>query len=237
MSVSVNTAFEEPRIPPCVQRPLAAVWVSLGLHAAVIALVQIAPPGVTGSDRSVIEARLVSAHAEISAGETPNDASNEIPMLAPSKSAEALPVTQIAPLPESIPPAIAAQTLVKVPAAPPLAPTPAPTLAITSAVDLNYYSARDIDVLPHALREIVPDYPVDADRQQVSGKVRLLLKLEADGHVSDIEVVRSDPPGVFDDSAIKAFRDARFTPALKNGRPVRALVLIEVTFDWEGRPR
>lgn len=235
--MSVNAAFEEPTIPPSVKRPLAAVWVSLGLHAAVIALVQVAPPAVLGVEGPVIEARLVPAHAEVSAGETPNDASNETPMLAPSKSAEALPVPQIAPLPESIPPVIAAQTLVRAPAVAQLAATSAPTLAITSAVDLTYYSARDIDVLPQALREIVPDYPADTGRQRVSGKMRLQLKIEADGRVSDIEVVSSDSPGVFDDAVVRAFRDARFTPALKNGRPVRALVLVPVEYNWEGRSR
>jgi protein TonB len=87
------------------------------------------------------------------------------------------------------------------------------------------------------LREIVPDYPVDADRQRLSGKVRLQLKLEADGRVSGIDLVSASPPDVFDESAIKAFRDVRFAPAQKNGQPVRALVLIEVVYDWEGRVR
>jgi protein TonB len=100
---------------------------------------------------------------------------------------------------------------------------------------LTYYDARDVDVHPRALREIVPDYPQDADRRQLSGKLRLQLKLEADGRVSDVEIVHADPPEIFDASALKAFRDARFAPAQKNGRPVRALVLIEVVYDWEGR--
>ena len=81
----------------------------------------------------------------------------------------------------------------------------------------------------------MPDYPSDADRRRLSGKVRLQLKLEADGRVSDIGIVSASPPGVFDESAIKAFREARFAPAQKNGRPVRSRVVIEVLYDWEGR--
>jgi protein TonB len=110
-------------------------------------------------------------------------------------------------------------------------------VTITSSVDLTYYSARDVDVHPRALREVRPDYPAAADRQQLSGKVMLQLKLEADGRVSDVDVVRADPPGVFEESAIKAFRAARFAPAQRNGQPVRALVLIEVVYDWEGQSR
>jgi protein TonB len=112
---------------------------------------------------------------------------------------------------------------------------PASPLAITSAVDLTFYNARDLDVQPRALREVVPDYPADADRQRLSGRVRLQLKLEADGRVSDVDVVSATPPGRFEESAVRAFRDARFAPAQKNGRPVRALVLIEVEYDWAGR--
>lgn len=230
----MSAALDEPAIPRRVQRPLAAVWISLGLHAAVIALVQVAPPAAVGMDGPVIEARLVLPHAEVSAAETPDDASDATPLLAPSESAEALPVPQTATPPQPTPPAGAAQTTAAAPAMPQLVPTPAPALAIGSAVDLTYYSAREIDVLPRAVREIVPDYPADAGRQRVSGRVSLRLKIEADGRVSDIEVVSSDSPGVFEDAVVKAFRDARFTPALKDGRPVRALVLVPVKYEWEG---
>lgn len=232
----MNDPFDEPTIPPRLQRPLAAVWISLGLHAAVIALVQVAPPGAISSAGTVIEARLVSPHAEVSAAETPNDAPSGTPLLAPSELVEALPVPKMVSPPEPVQPAVTAQPAAA-PSEPLAAPTPASPVAIVSSVDLTFYSARDVDVHPRALRTITPDYPEDADRQRVSGTVRLQLKIEADGRVVDVDVVSSTPPGVFDDAAAKAFRAASFAPALKNGRPVRALVLIEVAFDWEGRPR
>ena len=237
----VNASFDEPTISPWLGRPLAAAWISLALHAAVIALVQVAPPASTNPAESVIEARLVSTHAAPSAVETPprapeveapEDAPKAVPLLAPSKTAEALPVAEPVASP---PPAATSQPADPAPAASQPAAAPAPAATITSSVDLTYYSARDVDVHPRSLHEIVPDYPADADRQRLSGKVRLQLKLEADGRVSDIEIVHADPPEVFDESAIRAFRDARFAPAQKKGRPVRALVLIEVVYDWEGR--
>ncbi|MBT9568156.1 MAG: TonB family protein [Thiobacillus sp.] len=244
----VSDTFDEPTIPPQLRRPLAAVWISLGLHAAVIALVQVAPPVATGAGERVIEARLVSTHVVPA---TPTEAPvapkvdtqekppKEVPLLAPSKTAEALPVAKPAALPPAEPalPAVAAQ---QPPASAPAAPSPAapmPAATMTSAVDLTYYSARDLDIQPRALRKIEPDYPEEADREQLSGKVVLQLKLEADGRVSDVDVVSAAPPGSFEDSAVKAFREARFAPAQKNGRPVRARVLIEVVYDWEGRLR
>ena len=165
--------------------------------------------------------------------ETPDDTPEAAPLLAPSETAEALPVAEpVAPSPAACEPAPAASPSVPASVLP---VAPAPVATITSSVDLTYYSARDVDVHPRALREIVPDYPADADRQRLSGKVRLQLKLEADGRISDIEIMSAIPPGVFDESALRAFRDARFAPAQKSGRPVRALVQIEVVYDWEGR--
>lgn len=243
----VNASLDEPAIPHGLRRPLAAVWISLGLHAALIALVQVAPPASTHLADTVIEARLVSTQAAPPAEETrplpseqdgPDDTPETVPLLAPSEVAEALPV---APPPVEPPPPVAASqpdvTPVEAqPAAPaPVASARAPAVAITSSVDLTYYSARELDVQPRALREIVPDYPADADRQRLSGKVRLQLKLEADGRISGIDIVSADPPDVFNESTLRAFRDARFVPAQKNGRPVRARVLIEVVYDWEGR--
>jgi len=243
----VNAPFDEPAIPPRLQRPLAAVWISLGLHAALIALVQLAPPSAVSLDGPVIEARLESPHAALPAVDAPDDPVQEPPRLAPSEAAEALPVAEpvappvpLAPTAAEVQPAAPAAPAAPQPdpaPSPPAASAPMPGVTISSPGDLTYYGARDVDVHPRALREIVPDYPVAADRQRLSGKVRLQLKLEADGRVSDVEVVSAAPPGMFEDSALKAFRDVRFAPAQKGGRPVRALVLIEVEYDWEGRPR
>lgn len=244
----VNASIEEPTIPPRMRRVLAAAWISLGLHAALIALVQVVPPASLSLGEPAIEARLVSAPVAPPAAKTPpapevkvpEAPPKAVPLLAPSETPEALPVAEPLASPAEpeppaaeAPPAAPADPLPAPVAASPAAPAPVAT--ITSSVDLTFYSARDLDVQPRALREIVPDYPSDADRRRLSGKVRLQLKLEADGRVSDIGIVSASPPGIFDESAIKAFREARFAPAQKGGRPVRARVVIEVVYDWEGR--
>ncbi|MBD3812801.1 MAG: energy transducer TonB [Betaproteobacteria bacterium] len=249
----MSASFDEPSIPPRLRRPLAALWISLGLHAAVIALVQVVPPAGVSVEAPVIEVRLVAPSAP-AANVPPPSPVVPVPevapaaQLAPSPAPKALPVAPpppaVVPPPTTTPAHDAPLPMAPtVPAAAKTAPAlspeaaPVPAAALTSSVDLTYYNARDLDVQPHALRVIRPDYPVEADRQRMSGTLRLQLKLEADGRISDIEVVSATPPGVFEDSAIKAFRDARFAPAQKNGRPVRALVVIEVVYDWAGQPR
>ena len=242
----MNAAFDEPTIPPRLRRPLAAVWISLALHVALIALVKVVPPAGGPVEAPVIEARLVSTQAASPSIEAPRSRPDvrkpdvaPVARLAPSVAPAALPVAKPVAAPPASPavenPPAAPQPSASAAAMP--ARAPAPATALTSSVDLTYYSARDLDVQPHALRVIRPDYPDKADRRQLSGKVRLELKLEADGRVTDVDVVSATPPGVFEDSAIKAFRDARFAPAQKNGQPVRALVLIEVVYDWAGQTR
>lgn len=229
-------------IAPRLGRPLAAVWISLGLHGALLAWVQVAPPHAAGADVRVIEARLVQAHDAPPAVSPPAvDVATAAPdaapaQLQPARAAQAVPV---APSPV---PAAARPALPSPPAAVEAAPEPAtvaeePALAISSAVDLNYYRVRELDVQPRALRDIVPDYPAEADRAHQSGKVRLRLKLEADGRVGGIEILGAEPPGVFEESALSALRAARFAPAQKAGRSVRALLEITVVYDWEGRQR
>jgi protein TonB len=72
------------------------VWISLGLHAALIALVQVAPPPAVNLGEPVIEARLVPAHTAQPDAENPPaaeaDAPEKLPdippqpLLAPSRA-------------------------------------------------------------------------------------------------------------------------------------------------------
>jgi protein TonB len=211
------------------------MWISLGLHVALIALIQVAPPAATNPGGTVIEARLVPPHVMRPEVDASDPVPGDVPLLASTETAEAVPVVQpVAPLPaKAVPGTPSVQPAPSAAVEAPVAP--ASPVTITSSVDLTYYSAREVDVHPRALRTIEPDYPAEADRRKLSGTVRLQLKVEADGRVSDVEVVGSSVPGMFDESAIRAFRNARFEPAQKGGRPVRALVMIEVQYDWAGR--
>ena len=209
-------------MPPRLHRPLAAVWISLALHGALIALIQVAPPVSPGAGYT-IEARLADAQPAPAALQ-PAEPMAEVEPVMPAQGVEqAAPPAPAAPLPT--PPAEPRP-------AEPAAAEPAPAGALHSAVDLTYYPARELDTQPRALQAISPEYPAEAARQRQSGTVRLQLKLEADGRVSEASVVEATPPDVFDASALQAFGTARFAPARKDGRPVRALILIEVSYDF-----
>ena len=235
VGASVSASGGEPLPPLRFRRALLALWVSLALHVTAIAVIQVAPPAGPQSGGPVIEARLTAVPKRVPATR-PQAAEPEARPPASADQAATLPSSQTPDAqPVSAPPPQAAAAPPAIESAPegPIPPEPASPVAITSWVDLTYYSARDLDVLPRTSSEIEPAYPEAAARQKQSGKVRLQLKLEADGHVSDVRVVSADPAGVFEESAIEAFRDVQFTPAQKGGRPVRALLEIEVGYEWE----
>lgn len=85
--------------------------------------------------------------------------------------------------------------------------------------------------LPRVLKEVKPQYTADAMRAKVQGTVWLECVVMADGSVGDIKIVRSlDSVFGLDQEAIKAARNWKFVPGVRNGEPVPVLVTIELTF-------
>ena len=106
-----------------------------------------------------------------------------------------------------------------------------PSLPI--GIDTQWYLARQVDKQPKAIGSIEPVYPEEAKRRDIEGTLKLMLKIDDLGRVLSAEVVEASPPGVFDKAALAAFRDARFSPAMKDGRPVRYQAYIRVDFKLE----
>ncbi|MDP2433051.1 MAG: TonB family protein [Pseudomonadota bacterium] len=109
-------------------------------------------------------------------------------------------------------------------------PHAGPSVPLSIGIDSTWYVARQVDVHARAQGGIVPDYPEQARRRNQEGTLKLMVKIDDLGRVRDVEVVEADLPGVFDEAALEAFRDARFQPAMKDGRPVRYQAYIRVVF-------
>jgi TonB family protein len=66
---------------------------------------------------------------------------------------------------------------------------------------------------------------------KLQGTVRLEVLVERDGKVAKVRVIRSlDRQFGLDDEAVAAAEKWRFAPATKDGRPVRIVVSIDVSF-------
>ncbi len=72
-------------------------------------------------------------------------------------------------------------------------------------------------------------YPTFAVRARLEGRVIVRFIVNADGSVSDAEVVNGIGGGC-DEAALDAVRSARFTPGIQGGKAVRVRFAVPITF-------
>ena len=80
------------------------------------------------------------------------------------------------------------------------------------------------------VKGIQVDYPPDALRKNVEGWVELEYVVTADGKVTSITAVNSNPSGVFDAAAIRALSRVRYKPVLQGGKPAAVGTKIRIAF-------
>jgi periplasmic protein TonB len=84
---------------------------------------------------------------------------------------------------------------------------------------------------PRMIKSARPNYPPEAMRAKVQGRVTMEMVVQADGTVGEVRVVRSlDRKFGVDDAAVKAVKEMRFTPAMKDGVAVPVLLSTEMAF-------
>lgn len=191
--------------------PLLALWISIGLHGALIALVKIVPHRA-GPSVNTIEARLM-----------PSTALHPVPLYLPDLKSFAVDDAL------AYAPSLPTSNVEQQPSSPPMQASPIPQIEIPLAVDLHYYSARELDVTPSGN---IPE-PVLPDT--LSGKIQYQVKIEEDGRVSDVDVMRVELAAGADTAVLTStealLRATRFKPGMKNGRPVRAVVVYELVIN------
>lgn len=81
-----------------------------------------------------------------------------------------------------------------------------------------------------------PEYPYKAARRGIEGWVRVAFDVTATGTVENVEVIESDPPGVFDIAATRAVARWRFKPRMVNGEAVAGKASQVVEFELNQSP-
>lgn len=206
-----------------VHQPLSrAMVLSLCLHMALLALVQVQPVAERGA-ASVINVRIMSLPPVVPVEHKPAVSKpSSQPALRP------LPV-QVEPATEQ--PAVAANQVAGDRSV--TRQAEAMALNLPAVFDSHWYGAREVDRHPKALGQIQPAYPENARRDGLEGWVKLRLKIDEQGEVTEVEVIEAQPAGVFDRAAAEAFRPARFEPARRQGMPVRYEGFFRVKFELE----
>lgn len=75
-----------------------------------------------------------------------------------------------------------------------------------------------------------PDYPERALRQKIEGSVVLRFTVTEAGGVTDPEVVSAEPPGVFEEAALRTVLRWKYQPQLADGKPVSVITYTRVVF-------
>ncbi len=80
------------------------------------------------------------------------------------------------------------------------------------------------------LNNQIPQYPQSAKDSGVQGKVLLLVEVSTDGFAKMVEVSKSSGYSTLDNSAKNAVSKWKFLPAMQNGKPVVASVIVPIEF-------
>lgn len=80
------------------------------------------------------------------------------------------------------------------------------------------------------VKHVSAEYPPSAANRGIEGVVDVAVTVSSDGSVSDVTVVHSDPPDVFNHSALTAVRRWKYEPKTVNGAPVAAHVQLRLQF-------
>ena len=87
---------------------------------------------------------------------------------------------------------------------------------------------------PVLLNKVNPAYPLDARKQKIEGTVVVEAIISKDGSVGEAKVLRS-ADGCLDVAALDAVRQWRYSPAMREGKPVRVFMVVTVSFRLPGR--
>lgn len=91
-----------------------------------------------------------------------------------------------------------------------------PNIDTSSALGrMDLSAGSDTDVIP--LVRIAPEYPPRALRRGIEGWVQVQFTITPTGAVTDATVVAADPPGLFDEAAIRSILRWRYNPKVEGG--------------------
>ncbi|MEM6275148.1 MAG: energy transducer TonB [Myxococcota bacterium] len=114
-----------------------------------------------------------------------------------------------------------AQKLIGIPAPEPIAAQPE---SLFGSERLGRLEAYPVTNDAPTVR-VNPVYPPRAAERGVEGNVVVVLLVERDGTVQHAEVISSEPPGVFERSALKALRSWRYAPRPQTAR-IEAIAIV-----------
>jgi TonB family protein len=93
------------------------------------------------------------------------------------------------------------------------------------------YKLGELDTKPNALSAVMPKYPFEAAQQGIHGKVIVQFVLTREGIPKEPIVVESSPEGVFDEAALEAVKQYKFSPGTIGGEAADCIVKMPIVFE------
>ncbi len=103
-----------------------------------------------------------------------------------------------------------------------------PEFDVDVSLDLGGDIAVARELTP--LVRVPPDYPMRALQDGIEGYVMLRFVVTETGSVEDPEVLRAEPPGVFERAARRSVLRWKFQPQIRNGKASRVYAISTVRF-------
>lgn len=98
-----------------------------------------------------------------------------------------------------------------------------------TAAQTNIVSAASLK----RVRMVSPTYPDAARKRGIEGWVELAFTVQTNGTVDQVEVRNASPAEVFDDAAMRAVRQWRFEPIVRNGEKVEQRAMVRLKFSQQ----
>lgn len=93
-----------------------------------------------------------------------------------------------------------------------------------------YQIAEGGITIPRIISRVAPVYTEEARTAKVRGTVVLFAEITSAGSVENVVVLHKLQPGL-DESAVRAVKQWKFSPALKDGQPVAVVMTFEANFN------
>ena len=110
------------------------------------------------------------------------------------------------------------------------APPQKETPATPPRADPYYFELRELSQRPQLVSLVEVEARTDA-RPAQPGRLLARVLIGEQGSVEHVQIDESDLPSAFEQAAIDAFLQARYTPGQIDGRAVRSQIRIEVSYD------
>lgn len=93
------------------------------------------------------------------------------------------------------------------------------------------FDSIDLDQAPVAMVQVPPEYPFKAREQNVEGYVAVKFLVRPDGSVGNVNILKAQPAGIFDDAVRRALVRWKFQPGRLGTEAVAAWVTTTLRFD------